>query len=68
MAVPVPELVETLAHKIAVITHGKILAYDTADGLRKVAGCSGGLPDVLEKLIHPEVFDNIESYLHGRVS
>ncbi len=68
MAVPVPELVESLAHKIAVITQGKILAYDSAEGLRKVAGCSGGLPDVLEKLIHPEVFDNIENYLHGRKS
>jgi ABC-2 type transport system ATP-binding protein len=68
MAVPVPELVESLAHKIAIIAHGKILAYDTADGLRKIAGCTGGLPDVLEKLIHPEVFKNIETYLQGRVS
>jgi ABC-type multidrug transport system ATPase subunit len=68
MAVPVPELVESLAHKIAIIAKGKILAYDTADGLRKTAGCTGGLPDVLEKLIHPEVFENIESYLQGRKS
>lgn len=67
MAVPVPELVESLAHKIAIIVQGKVLAYDTADGLRKIAGCIGGLPDVLEKLIHPEVFENIESYLSGRM-
>lgn len=68
MAVPVPELVESLAHKIAIIAHGKILAYDTADGLCKIAGCTGGLPEVLEALIHPEVFKNIESYLDGRLS
>ena len=68
MAVPVPELVESLAHKIAIIAHGKILAYDTAEGLRKIAGCTGGLPEVLEELIHPDVFENIESYLQGRVS
>ena len=68
MAVPVPELVESLAHKIAIIAHGEILAYDTADGLRKTAGCTGPLPEVLEKLIHPDVFENIESYLQGRQS
>lgn len=68
MAVPVPELVESLAHKIAIIAHGKILAYDTTEGLRKIAGCTGGLPEVLEELIHPDVFENIESYLQGRVS
>ncbi len=68
MAVPVPELVESLAHKIAIIAHGKILAYDTTEGLRKIASCKGGLPEVLEELIHPDVFENIESYLQGRVS
>ncbi|MBN1437148.1 MAG: ABC transporter ATP-binding protein [Sedimentisphaerales bacterium] len=68
MAVPVPELVESLAHKIAIVVKGEILAYDTADGLRETAGCSGALPNVLEKLIHPDVFENIEDYLQGRVS
>jgi ABC-2 type transport system ATP-binding protein len=68
MAVPVPELVESLAHKIAIIAKGRILAYDTSDGLRKTAGCTGDLAKVLEALIHPEVFKNIESYLEGRVS
>lgn len=68
MAVPVPELVESIAHKIAIITKGKILAYDTADELRKITGCKGELSEVLEKLIHPEVFENIKSYLNGRMS
>ena len=68
MAVPVPELVESLAHRIAIIAHGRILACDTTDGLRKIADSTGGLPEVLEKLIHPDVFENIEDYLHGRKS
>jgi len=68
MAVPVPELVESLAHKIAIVSRGEILAYDTADGLRKQASCKGPLPEVLEKLIHPQVFSNIEQYLKGRQS
>jgi ABC-type multidrug transport system ATPase subunit len=68
MAVPVPELVESLAHKIAIIAHGQILAYDTADGLRKMAGCAGALSEVLERLIHPDVLKNIERYLEGRAS
>jgi ABC-type multidrug transport system ATPase subunit len=66
MAVPVPELVEPLAHKIAIVAEGKILAYDTADGLRRKTNCSGPLTEVLEKLIHPDVVENIESYLRGR--
>ncbi|KPK76936.1 MAG: hypothetical protein AMJ79_05025 [Phycisphaerae bacterium SM23_30] len=66
MAVPVPELVEPLAHKIAIIQRGKLLAYDTAEGLRKQTGSEGPLTEVLEKLIHPKVFENIEHYLEGR--
>ena len=66
MAVPVPELVEPIAHKIAIVAHGKILAYDTAAGLRKKTGCTGPLTEVLEKLIHPRVLENIESYLERR--
>jgi ABC-type multidrug transport system ATPase subunit len=67
MAVPVPELVEPVAHKIAVVARGEIVAYDTADGLRKIAGCKGDLSEVLEKLLHPEVFNNIETYLKSRM-
>ncbi|MHC4758122.1 MAG: ATP-binding cassette domain-containing protein, partial [Planctomycetota bacterium] len=68
MAVPVPELVEPLAHKIAVIDRGQIVAYDTADELRKQTGCGGSLTEVLEALLHPGVLENIENYLQGRAS
>jgi ABC-type multidrug transport system ATPase subunit len=63
MAVPVPELVEPLAHKIAIVAKGIILAYDNANGLRQKTGCTGDLTEVLEKMIHPGVFDNLEIYL-----
>ncbi|MBL7214777.1 MAG: ATP-binding cassette domain-containing protein [Phycisphaerae bacterium] len=65
MAVPVPELVEPLAHKIAVIADGQILAYDSADGLRKQTGCTGSLLEVLEALIHPKSNEDIDGYLKG---
>ena len=68
MAVPVPELVEPLAHKIAIVAHGQILAYDSPDGLRRKAGCTGPLTEVLEKLISPETFKNINHYLEGRLT
>jgi ABC-2 type transport system ATP-binding protein len=62
MAVPVPELVEGLADKIAIISHGRLVAYDSIDGLRRMAGSMGTLPEVLEKIIHPEVFGHIDRY------
>ncbi len=68
MAVPVPELVEPLAHKIAVIADGQILACDNADGLRKKTDCTGNLLEVLEALIHPKSNKDIEDYLERKRS
>ncbi len=68
MATPVPELVESVAHRIAVIRNGEVVAYDTADGLRRMTGCSGSLQEVLERLIHPQTLENIEHYFEGRLS
>ena len=65
MAVPVPELVETLAHRIAIVADGRIIAFGSADDLRRQADCTGPLSDVLEKLLHPNVANNIESYFQG---
>lgn len=63
MAVPVPELVEPLADKIAIIADGQILACDSANGLRRQTGCLGTLLEVLECLIHPKSESCIEDYL-----
>ena len=62
MAVPVPELVEGLADRIAIIQNGQILACDTIDGLRHAAGADGSLGEVLERLIHPDGPKNLENY------
>lgn len=48
---PVPELVEPLAHRVAVIQKGHIVACDTVGGLRRQTGCDGDLAEVLERLI-----------------
>jgi ABC-type multidrug transport system ATPase subunit len=61
MAVPVPELVEPLAHKIAIIADGQLLAFDSADGLRRQTGCAGSLLEVLEALVHPKAKTYIDS-------
>jgi ABC-type multidrug transport system ATPase subunit len=66
MATPVPELVEGLAHRVAVIKDGEIIACDSIDGLRNLTGCSGPLQEVLEEIIHPHTQDRVESYLKGR--
>lgn len=66
MAVPVPELVEGLAHRVALIQAGDIVAYDTVDGLRKQAGFDGPLPEVIERIVHPGGSDKLAKYFEGR--
>ncbi|MBN1911941.1 MAG: ABC transporter ATP-binding protein [Pirellulales bacterium] len=68
MTAPVPELAEELSHRIAVLQDGRLLAYDTVDGLRHLTGCPGPLAEVLEKLIHPETADHIQQYFEGQQS
>jgi ABC-2 type transport system ATP-binding protein len=62
MASQVPELVEQLANRILVLSGTRIAAYDTLDGLRARTGCAGSLPEVFEKLVHPETLEHIEQY------
>lgn len=60
---PVPELVEEIATRIAVLHDGEILAIDTLDGLQRLTGCRGSLGMVLERLIYPETTRKLETYL-----
>jgi len=62
---PVPELVEELADRVAVLSDGRILACDTVDGLRRQTGCSGSLAEALERLLHPNAPDKVAKYLEG---
>lgn len=60
---PVPELVEEIATRIAILHAGEILALDTLDGLQRLTACRGSLGDVLERLIYPETTKKLETYL-----
>lgn len=65
MTTPVPELLEELAHKIAVMREGQVVAYDTPTGLRRLAECGGALDEVIARLIHPRTMENLERYFEG---
>ncbi len=65
IAAPVPELLEGLAHRIAILRDGKLAAFDTVDGLRKQAGCDGPLEEALERLIDPHTMENVAHYFEG---
>lgn len=62
MATQVPELAEKLAHRVAVIRAGELIAYDTPKGLRDLTQCDGTLGEVLERMIHPETMNHIDQY------
>lgn len=65
LTTPVPELVEELADRIAVLSDGRLLAYDSAAGLREQTGSSGPLAEVLERLIHPQTLAKLDRYFEG---
>jgi ABC-2 type transport system ATP-binding protein len=65
MTTPVPELLEELAERIIVLREGEVVAFDTAEGLRRLSQCSGPLDEVLQRLIHPRTLDNLERYFEG---
>jgi len=62
MATPVPEVVEELADRVAIIRDGRIIACDTIDGLRRVTGVSGKLDEVYEQLVSPDSAKKIDRY------
>jgi ABC-2 type transport system ATP-binding protein len=62
-ATPVPELVEELADRVAIIDKGRILAFETIAELRRRTGCSGKLDEVYERLVNPQTAGNIQRYL-----
>jgi ABC-type multidrug transport system ATPase subunit len=59
---PVPELVEEIATRIAILHDGQILAFDTFDGLQRMTACRGSLGDILERLIYPDTTEKLNNY------
>ena len=59
---PVPELIAEIADRILILKDGEILAFDTLDGLQRMAGTRGNLGQVLEHLIFPETTRNLAQY------
>ena len=57
-----PELVEEIATRIIVIHEGELLAFDTLDGLQRLAGHRGPLDEVLQRLIFPDTTRKLEAY------
>jgi ABC-type multidrug transport system ATPase subunit len=64
LAVPVPELVEGFADRIAVIKDGKIEAYDSPARLREATGAAS-LPEALERIVHPQSESKLDQYFRG---
>lgn len=62
MATPVPELVEEISHRVAVLRDGQILACETLDGLRRLAGGGASLAEILQRLMHPQTLENLQRY------
>lgn len=64
MATPVPELVEELADRVAVIRAGEVLACDT---IANLADASGGkkLDEIYEQLVNPDTVGRIDRYFTG---
>ena len=60
LTAPAPEIVNELADRFVVLKGGRVVAFDTLDGIQRQTGLTGSLSDVMAKLIHPETLDNVE--------
>ncbi len=63
---PVPEIVEDVASRIVILEQGRVLAFESIEGLKRLTQCHGSLSDVLEKLIHREAPDRVARYFEGQ--
>jgi ABC-type multidrug transport system ATPase subunit len=68
MTTPVPELVDELADRLIILRDGQIAVQGTLRDLQHETQCSGGLADVLERLISPHTLENLDRYFDGRQS
>jgi ABC-type multidrug transport system ATPase subunit len=66
MTTPVPELVDELADRLIILRDGQIAVQGTLHDLQRETRCSGGLAEVLERLISPHTLENLDRYFEGR--
>jgi ABC-2 type transport system ATP-binding protein len=64
-ATPVPQLVEELADRVALLKDGRLVAVDTIAGLRHTADSDGPFEDVYERLMNPLTLSKIQRYLEA---
>ncbi|MEM6330163.1 MAG: ABC transporter ATP-binding protein [Planctomycetota bacterium] len=62
LTTPVPELVEELAGRVAIIQDGRLTHYDTPAGLRATAGTGASLDDALQQLVYPDTRTALGDY------
>jgi len=65
MATPVPEVVEELSDRIAILRDGRIVAYDTLAALRRQSGVDGKLEEVYERIASPGSAQKVDRYFEG---
>lgn len=66
IATPVPELVEEVAHRIAILRDARVYAHDTIEGLRALAGGASRLDEIYQVLANPEGAARIDEYFTGQ--
>jgi ABC-type multidrug transport system ATPase subunit len=59
---PVPEIVEEIADRIAILIDGQITAFDSVEGLRRQTRKTGSLGQVLEEILYPETAEKLADY------
>lgn len=62
-ATPVPELVEELADRIAILHDGQVKMFDTLSGMRAQLGADASLLSMYEQLVNPSTPVNVARYL-----
>ena len=61
MTTPVPELVEELAHRIAIIRDGRLVAYATPQEIKEQSNAPT-FDEALQRLLYPETKDVVADY------
>ncbi len=64
MTTPVPELVEELADRIAIIRDGRLVAYDCFTGILQLAGVAT-FDEALQQLLYPKALDVVANYFES---